>query len=310
MSAPIGITAVGRRAAHEISRAHRARVVGVFASSFHLETDRGALVCIGHPRIGHGPINGLAAWQDDIAECRDLGVCTGQAAAITGTRIEISGGPVLQLDAARVWQAPAWPPAVSRRAQGVMCGRIATLVQETAPEDCLARLLFNEEPRDGLARAFFRRAAVLVAALLDWHDASCADEQSMDARAELAVSGLVGLGPGLTPSGDDFLCGMLVALLAAGETRAAAELGRWIKRTSADATTPLSRAFLAAACAGEANEALHALIAGVLSADVGLLDRGLVLLARSGHTSGWDMLAGAMAVLSCPKPPLRVRMRG
>jgi len=38
------------------------------------------------------------------------------------------------------------------------------------------------------------------------------------------VEGLVGLGPGLTPSGDDFLCGMLITLHASGRKHLAGRL--------------------------------------------------------------------------------------
>src|SRR5262249_42586767 len=66
--------------------------------------------------------------------------------------------------------------------------------------------------------------------------------------------GLLGLGPGLTPSGDDVLCGVLVALHALGEPRAAGKLGDAIAAETRRATTPLSGAFLAAAAQGMGSE--------------------------------------------------------
>jgi hypothetical protein len=99
---------------------------------------------------------------------------------------------------------------------------------------------------------------------------------------------LIGLGPGLTPSGDDYLGGMLVALRLAGRGVQADGLWRWLEPRLKERTSALSAAHLAAAAAGEAHEALHAVLNGSAS---------LELLDAVGHTSGWDALAGAVAVL-------------
>ena len=99
---------------------------------------------------------------------------------------------------------------------------------------------------------------------------------------------LIGLGPGLTPSGDDYLGGMLVALRLSGRGMQAEGLWRWLQPRLARRTSPISAAHLAAAAAGEAHEALHTVLAG---------DLDLEALDRVGHCSGWDALAGAVAVL-------------
>ena len=98
---------------------------------------------------------------------------------------------------------------------------------------------------------------------------------------------LIGLGPGLTPSGDDFLGGVMIALHRVQRKTQAQGLWRWLlprlPRTSA-----ISGAHLAAAAVGEAHEALHDVLNG---------ERDLAKLDAVGHTSGWDALAGAVAVL-------------
>ncbi len=99
---------------------------------------------------------------------------------------------------------------------------------------------------------------------------------------------LIGLGPGLTPSGDDYLGGMLVALRASGRGVQADGLWRWLQPRLAGRTSAISIAHLAAAAAGEAHEALHEVLNG---------DLNLAKLDAVGHCSGWDALAGALAVL-------------
>ena len=99
---------------------------------------------------------------------------------------------------------------------------------------------------------------------------------------------LVGLGPGLTPSGDDYFGGVLVALHALRRASQAESLWRWLEPQLVGRTSAISAAHLAAAAAGQAHEALHAVLAG--APDLERLD-------AVGHCSGWDGLAGAMAVL-------------
>lgn len=99
---------------------------------------------------------------------------------------------------------------------------------------------------------------------------------------------LIGLGPGLTPSGDDYLGGMLVALRLTGRGMQADGLWRWLQPRLKERTSAISTAHLCAAAAGEAHEALHTVLNGELDLDT---------LDRVGHCSGWDALAGAVAVL-------------
>ena len=99
---------------------------------------------------------------------------------------------------------------------------------------------------------------------------------------------LIGLGPGLTPSGDDYFGGMLVALRLTGRGVQADGLWRWLQPRLKERTSAISAAHLAAAAGGEAHEALHEVLNGELN---------LEKLDAVGHCSGWDSLAGAVAVL-------------
>ena len=105
---------------------------------------------------------------------------------------------------------------------------------------------------------------------------------------------LIGLGPGLTPSGDDYLGGVLIALQKLGRAPQAQSLWRWLQPRLA-ATSDISAAHLEAAAAGEGHEALHRCIEALcaLAPD---WDGALAALDRVGHCSGWDSLAGVVAV--------------
>ena len=108
------------------------------------------------------------------------------------------------------------------------------------------------------------------------------------------AQGLIGLGPGLTPSGDDYLGGVLVALDQFGRKPQAQSLWRWLQ-PRLSRTSDISAAHLAAAAAGEGHEALHCCIEALctLTPD---WPGALGALGAVGHCSGWDSLAGVVAV--------------
>ncbi|HEY6821894.1 MAG TPA: DUF2877 domain-containing protein [Burkholderiales bacterium] len=112
---------------------------------------------------------------------------------------------------------------------------------------------------------------------------------------EQEAEALLGLGPGITPSGDDYLGGVLVALRLSGRTTQAQSLWRWLEPRIAGRTSTLSAAHLAAAAEGEGHEALHeclrTLVGGGRPWEIVLAG-----LDAMGDCSGWDALAGALAV--------------
>ncbi|WP_433240419.1 DUF2877 domain-containing protein [Streptosporangium sp. CA-135522] len=112
-----------------------------------------------------------------------------------------------------------------------------------------------------------------------------------------AAEQLVGLGPGLTPSGDDMLAGTLVALrhlgAAAGVERAV-WLADWLAAAvTFDArgrTTPISATLLHCAARGEASGEVLAVLRGLAGRQA--LEPALHRLLRLGHTSGADLAWG------------------
>lgn len=109
-----------------------------------------------------------------------------------------------------------------------------------------------------------------------------------------AVAQRLGRGPGLTPAGDDELCGALAAITLfgiAGSTLPAAVVQRLSDGSSA--TTSLSRALLERAVAGEGLPQLQA----VADALCGRGDAAQAWreLQRIGHSSGPALAAGLLA---------------
>ncbi|XRQ02888.1 DUF2877 domain-containing protein [Actinomadura welshii] len=128
------------------------------------------------------------------------------------------------------------------------------------------------------------------------------------AGAVEAAERIVGLGPGLTPSGDDILCGLLVSLRLVGGAVRHGRSGVWLAdwlgaAVTADAgtrTTALAATLLHCAAAGGAG----AEVAAVLRCVTGREPPAAAVrrLLAVGHTSGADlaqgMLAGCRAALA------------
>jgi hypothetical protein len=123
------------------------------------------------------------------------------------------------------------------------------------------------------------------------------------------ASVLIGLGPGLTPSGDDLIAGVLIALRALARADTAEQLGAWALSLAATRTGTISSAHLAAAAAGEGPEPLHRALAAICAGDEAGLERAVDAVARIGHCSGWDALAGvALAGAAVAREPPTSRL--
>lgn len=110
-----------------------------------------------------------------------------------------------------------------------------------------------------------------------------------------AACGMLGLGCGLTPSGDDWLCGLLALLhFTAARADAAAFLSALCSHLSVrlHETSDVSARFLETACAGRFSAPLCALFCAWNDADADAFERAVSRLLRLGHSSGADTLEG------------------
>src|SRR2546428_1335833 len=168
----------------------------------------------------------------------------------------------------------------------------------------LRRLLDREAPEGGLARAVSHPNASTTA--LERRAAPAIVElarglQRRDAILVSRASGaLAGLGPGVTPSGDDVLVGGLLAFaLHADDSRV---MRQAIISAVRDRTTRISLAYLESAARGEASESWHRLVAALAVDDPGRIAGATRGVMAFGETSGSDMLAGFLLTLDALLP--------
>jgi hypothetical protein len=107
---------------------------------------------------------------------------------------------------------------------------------------------------------------------------------------------IVGLGPGLTPSGDDMLIGMMVAMFYISENK---EISLDVKQINNEIisgitgrTTLISEEFLREAAMGRVNEPIAILMDNILSADKKEIVESVANVLSIGSSSGVDTIFG------------------
>lgn len=114
-----------------------------------------------------------------------------------------------------------------------------------------------------------------------------------DGNYSAGARSLRGLGFGLTPSGDDFLCGLLTGMSFI-EANLPVKLSSARKSVCANAVTGnfISATFLHCACEGRVSEKTGKLLTALAGFDKARLVAEAEGSLRTGHTSGADFCAG------------------
>jgi hypothetical protein len=284
---------VGPTAAQALSVGACGSVRAVFERSFYVCLQAG-WVCIGSARLGAGPLQLICeCWPAAPA----LAALVRPGDAVRIAKYGLSAGSLrIFLDGAQPWlpePAPAW----SRASLGRGLAAVSDVLRTIVPADGLALL-----GRAAAGTPVCGAAALALSHVMEVLDAEAAGAWPLIDGEKLAP--LVGLGPGLTPSGDDYLGGVLIALCLLGRVGLRDRLWQILEPLVAERTVDISGAHLVAAAGGFGCAALHRLLCAIL---VGATDRvvadAITALAAVGHSSGWDALAGALAVLKTSRSP-------
>ncbi len=278
-----------------------ASIVAVFRRSFYIGTMTGRLYCIGGPGLGLGPLNLIV--RDNQNHGKGGGWLIN--AIKIGDRAEASRGILriarsLALDGSELagWspEMHCGPVSPARLKYGL--SRLICHAHTSAPPDGLGMFIPRLAGKRGnLGRL---KAASLVAAaaapaiesLETWLNIMLAGGESVHPPFPDAARGLIGLGPGLTPSGDDFLGGLMIGLGNFGMARIAKSLWSGLLPDLADRTNLISIAHLEAAAAGMGHGAVHALLLALRGEATSAIERTMMEVSAIGHSSGWDTLAG------------------
>jgi hypothetical protein len=254
----------------------------------HLAVEGGPLLILSTPEAPLAP-NALAV-RTAAPTLREAGLQVAQVVALGASALAGDADWCVAIDEASPWEPR---PRVRPIRPGVLAERLkatrATVVAVGAGGSLLPLLWAAETSALGPGAV---RSASLPARTL----AEAATRH--DARAVVrAARGLAGLGPGLTPSGDDLLGGFAGAWHLLGE---ALGLGGARHRGVTDAiregaergASPLGRAWLEHACRGELLEPMTSLVGALLAEPVGDLDAAARGALAVGASSGTDWMVG------------------
>ena len=266
----MAVTAIGWRAhAALLASGGRATVLAPLSSSFYAEA-AGQLVWVGPPGT---PLHARAVVVDSVS------IPTDDAAYFV-------------IGAVTPWR-PGSVDVVSSRIQEA--ARLLRFQLSAVGEPRgLGRLLSPANGED----AVVARARPHARAL----EAACIADDPITVVAEARP--LLGLGAGLTPSGDDYVGGLLFGRRLVGRRESAA----WdaaVAQIAADAATlthPISARLLADLAAGEGWAPLHDLVSALAAGETECALEAARGLTAVGHTSGWDLLAGLLGSLGATAP--------
>lgn len=261
------------------------RVQSVFARACNLMAPDGELLGIVAADAGNAPatlrLEPLTPhWPLDHL------IVPGLPASIHDGRLAIGSTLTLDLAGAQLWQ-----PAVIRRSLeapeiGLRIAEAASIGSRRAPAGGLVAMLPGRPASS--ADPVVEQARTLLPGLL----AAIRAEQWSDAA--VAARSLSGLGPGLTPAGDDLLTGLALGLRAA-HGKLPVGLSEAITGAVVGRTTDLAAARVRHAVAGSPDEYTHAVLAAlVMDQSAASLPGAVRALLEYGHSSGADTLVGLL----------------
>lgn len=227
---------------------------------------------------------------------------------IAGTTCSLKGGClhvgtnlVVRLRGAELW-CPDRMRALNHEDAAAAVQRIVAAIDQAAlrasPQGLLASVVFLHAPDSGRgSRNAVDQELVATASQAIEVLRQTATEFDLPRRLQDA-SQLVGLGRGLTPSGDDLLGGFLYALRALDSQDWKSRgldwegVDGWLSQVRL-LTNKISFAILADLAHGDATAVLHEFLNAALNGESAeCLVRAAGRVSGIGQSSGWDMLAG------------------
>jgi hypothetical protein len=272
----------------------QASITAVFNATFYVEID-GRLACIGSEGLGASPLN-LCTTAPAGTDWQASGLRANAVVRMSAGIVRVHPRISIKLNDPPIWRpAPVradWTATDLRHGLSIFREASEGLV----PAQGLGCFVFPE----GQSRAdcaLGRFACVAVRGLREWLQRSLRGPNSETADGLQWVHRLIGLGPGLTPSGDDFIAGMLVALRALGEDEVCDRLWASVRRRSWAAGNAISSTHLEIAAGGQASDAVHKMLNAIMAGRGDEITMALRGIDDIGHTSGWDTMSGIVVVL-------------
>ncbi|MCX6055733.1 MAG: DUF2877 domain-containing protein [Chloroflexi bacterium] len=275
----------------EIIRSGKAgRTMGVTSKGLFLNSSDRILFITTAPY--QSPFNIQIKQMDTLVE----GVQTGDEVSLKDFSIDFPNcGIHIEIGDAEVWQ-PDGPPRLTTT-QNEQAEKIGSIVQKMNYElDSNKGWFFLESPQFlfGSSDPQEERISKVTQNFLD-----CFRKADLPGCIEFARS-IIGLGSGLTPSGDDWLTGFFVVFARIEELRGRKEvfielLGKTLTEIAFQGTTKISANRIQAACGGWVEQIFLEVVDLIASREKQLGNLDIQSLVKFGHSSGVDTCMGIFA---------------
>ena len=274
-----------------VDAANGGEVLAVFRRSLVLEfkpgsaTDKTAatVLALVLPEIGDGPLNIVLDEQVDTLN----GFRSGQSACFRRGELHV-GKTCILLDRASIWEPrPDWSKLRSK--PGEVTGALELALSPARSKTSSTSILELIDPSvyPGAIRPTVREFLDAARRGMEALEVGLKGEPG---ALHAGVAQLAGLGPGLTPAGDDFLSGVMLCLWLRHPDPLA--VCRSISQVAVPRTTLLSGAMLQRAAAGECDADWHHLFHSVANGDRKRSGVAAGRILARGNTSGSDSVAG------------------
>lgn len=272
------------------------RIHSVFHHVINVMTEQGTLFSLVSQGTEH--FAGCVVLAEDT-DLQSLTLKAGDAVVCHSDVLCLGSSVHISLDHMQIRTVPC-VPEIGQNISEQTLNRISHLVEIYGNKSSLYDALFDLPYLDEYGRMFRERLYCLQAALAD--QKACTTQRSFayvyHSKIRQAISGFLGLGIGMTPSGDDFLCGLFAAAYARGDAwRRAVDMDQyrdWIRGS----TGAVSSAMLENAWCGQVRRSLWQLFDAIAQGDWEAQKRAVHNVIRYGSTSGTDMMCGVLFGLS------------
>ena len=252
------------------------RVFSIHTHACNLLTDQGELIALVSSRHGNGPFH-IVVPPALLTERRMGEVGVYQPRKLVFEKQQLA------VDTATVWQPHLTPVRIPNIISP------SFWLHETTSGYPVSLLFPTEE---AITTPLRSRAATGLSALVHGLQQTNLDVVNKGIKA------LIGLGPGLTPAGDDFLVGFLAGLTLGPPATVVSAPSLSQLRTcidkAADQTTRLSGAWLRCAAHGQFGETWHSLAHALQSGQRKKIEQAAHHILSTGATSGVDAMTGLL----------------
>lgn len=299
----IQVVSLGSMALSSLFRNQEWQVIATFGRSFYCRDNRDNIICIGQAEIGQGPFTLLCSvgsfWPVTI-------LANGSSLRFRNHQLLLEGdGVIFDLHGASVW----------RKSLSTINGSGEKLLSDItwiagkalcdAPPQSLGMVISSFFPLNlhksgrlscSLTEALHTRFVEATSRVC--HLPVLLPSGKLNPSFGEGLVRLIGLGPGLTPSGDDFLGGIVMGLYKADRKEEAASLADFFYRSARGRVSEISLNFYRALAEGLVAEPYYLFLEAIGREDSRELVSLFKRVGELGGTSGWDTIAGIVFGIS------------